>query len=167
MPLFDEKMSAENGFFLIQICCNWPLLFWTTEVCSTYSESISLFFFLPRTVSRRKLEHLVGKSHERKEVPDNFSQGEIIGFLKQINYLGLFVCVERFNLDLPNACNSKLTHLTMKKKLQTKKWIILFTFWLNGSPSDWGGLQLFSAMFCWWINSSMNTFSIFLFYESW
>lgn len=47
------------------------------------------FFFLPRTVSRQKLEHLVGKSHERKEVPDNFSQGEIIGFFKQINYLGL------------------------------------------------------------------------------
>ena len=91
MPLFDEKMSAENGFFFnpdvaIDLCYfeRKPLRY----VVRIHNLLVS-FFFLPRTVSRRKLEHLVGKSHERKEVPDNFSQSEIIGFLKQINYLGL------------------------------------------------------------------------------
>ena len=103
-------------------------------------------FFTHRAVSRGKYN--IAKS--RKSRKDGVTwqllarlDNRLLAYKeKRTSYLGLFVCAVRFNLDLANVCNSKLTKKTMKNNCRVRN-ESSSSVWFLGSLSDWGDFQLF------------------------
>ena len=81
-------------------------------------------FFIHRTVSRGKYN--IAKSRKSRkdgvtwQLLARLDNRLLLYKEKRTSYLGLFVCAVRFNLDLANVCNSKLTQKTMKNNCRVR-----------------------------------------------
>ena len=81
-------------------------------------------FFIHRAVSRGKYN--IAKSRKSRkdgitwQLLARLDNRLLVYKEKRTSYLGLFVCAVRFNLDLANVCNSKLTQKTMKNNCKVR-----------------------------------------------
>ena len=81
-------------------------------------------FFIHRAVSRGKYN--IAKSRKSRkdgvtwQLLARLDNWLLVYKEKRTSYLGLFVCAVRFNLDLANVCNSKLTKKTMKNNCRVR-----------------------------------------------
>ena len=81
-------------------------------------------FFIHRAVSRGKYN--IAKSRKSRkdgitwQLLARLDNRLLVYKEKRTSYLGLFVCAVRFNLDLANVCNSKLTKKTMKNNCRVR-----------------------------------------------
>ena len=117
--------------------------------CSGSKRFICLFF-LYRTVSRRKREHFEIK--KVKEGKNYTKTSNKVRWLALYNRLVFYMRVYSSALD--SLTNSDNNEELLKTKECINNFIVLFLW----SLSDWGGFQLFSAVFVWRIISIMSTF---------